>query len=252
MDVLRSDCGVAELMEAAVGARRWAAALNSMETALCPAGGAVDSGSGGGVGNMTSVDKTRLERNVTWGEFLLFFLPSAGRADDAYNAGLIFRGGGTGGGDGGDVYIDPSGPMPLQSATSSAANATAYTGSSRDAATSGCRRSGAFGAVTEDAVAMLRMVVPPHWTAGGGTRMGSAGSVAVVEGGGGGGGGGESEKGLAALSVGQLRREVLRLARERAFLLVLVREDGRLGRTRAEAVHDQYRHELRELHARIG
>lgn len=240
-------------MEAAVGARRWAAALNSMETALCPAGGAVDSGSGGSGGDVTRVDKTRLERNVTWGEFLLFFLPSAGRADDAYNAGLIFRGGETGGrGGGDDVYIDPSGPMPLQSATSSAANVTAYTGSSRDAATSGGRQSGAFGAVTEDAAAMLRMVVPPHWTAGGGMRTGSAGSAPVVEGGGGGGGGGESERGLAALSVGQLRREVLRLARERAFLLVLVREDGRLGRTRAEAVHDQYRHELRELHARIG
>ena len=237
-------------MEAAVGTRRWAAALNSMETALCPAGGSVDGGGGRG-GDLANVGETRFERDVTWGEFLLFFLPSTGRADDAYNAGLVFRGAESGGG-GGDVYIGPSGSKSLQSAATSAANATAHTGSSRDAASNSGRQSGAFGAVTEDAAAMLRMVLPPHWTAGGGSRGGSAGSVPIVEGGGRGGGGGESEGGLAALSVGQLRREVLRLARERAFLLVLVREDGRLGRTRAEAVHDQYRHELRELHARTG
>ena len=35
LSVLRSECGVTELMEAAVGESRWAAALDSMEEALC-------------------------------------------------------------------------------------------------------------------------------------------------------------------------------------------------------------------------
>lgn len=217
LDVLRSDCGVSEVMEAAVGKSRWRAALDSMEATLChPATDSYTANDDGGSADQratttaASGSSTRCsaERDMTWGEFLLLFLPPAGNADDAYNAGLIspFPGGSSCGG-----------WFPDENA------------SVRDAGGggggSGRRR---FGAVSEDAAAMLQMVVPNHWTAGGG------------EGGG----------GLAALSVGQLRREVLRLAKERAFLLALVREDGRLGKRRAEAVHDQYRHELRALHSK--
>ncbi|CAN0562068.1 unnamed protein product, partial [Ectocarpus sp. 12 AP-2014] len=35
LDVLRSDCGVSEVMEAAVGKSRWRTALDSMEATLC-------------------------------------------------------------------------------------------------------------------------------------------------------------------------------------------------------------------------
>lgn len=221
LDVLRSDCGVSEVMEAAVGKSRWRAALDSMEATLChpvtDSCTTATTNDDGGLANehatttaaRSSSIGTRCsaERDVTWGEFLLFFLPSAGNADDAYNAGLISRFLGDSGCGGG---------FPDENA------------SVRDAGGGGRRR---FGAVSEDAAAMLQMVVPTHWTAAGG---------------------GEGGGRLAALSVGQLRREVLRLAKERAFLLALVREDGRLGKRRAEAVHDQYRHELRALQSKKG
>ncbi|CAN0183705.1 unnamed protein product [Ectocarpus sp. 12 AP-2014] len=222
LDVLRSDCGVSEVMEAAVGKSRWRAALDSMEATLCHpvADSCTPNGDGGLAVQRTTTTaagggntRCSVERDVTWGEFLLFFLPPAGNADDAYNAGLISRFHGRSGCWGG---------FPDDHASVRDAGGASGGGGG------GGRRP--FGAVSEDAAAMLQMVVPAHWPAGGGH-----------------GGGG-----LAALSVGQLRREVLRLAKERAFLLALVREDGRLGKRRAEAVHDQYRHELRALHSKKG
>lgn len=245
LEVLRSDCGVCEVMEAAVGKPRWRAALDCMEAALCPPlvePSAPTGGGGGGRARSTneSAAAVRAERDVTWGEFLLFFLPSAGRADDAYNAGLVsvsHAGGNIGDGCGpGYPGVDRHGA------------AGAGAGGVR-------QRSSSFGAVSEDAAAMLQMVVPAHWTASSGAPSGEGGRQAgelARRNGGAGAGGAALGRGLAALSVGQLRREVLRLAKERAFLLALVREDGRLGRRRAEAVHDQYRHELRALHAKTG
>lgn len=246
LSVLGSDCGVSEVMEAAVGKSRWRAALDSMEAALCPplrvdpagaicteSGGRGEEGGGDGRSRMRTGDAKAAagssgsppsseERNVTWGEFLLFFLPSAGAADDAYNAGLTFHGGGRG---------------------------FAGAGGARN-------RSNGLGAVSEDAAAMLQMVVPDRWTAGndGGcaSRAESGGGAVVGTPATGKQGDVILGRGLAALSVGQLRREVLRLARERGFLLALVREDCRLGKRRAEAVHDQYRHELRAMHSKIG
>lgn len=240
LEVLRSDCGVSEVMEAAVGKSHWRAALDSMETTLCPplaearvptggGGSGVNGGaSGGGRDSYESgAAVPRVERDVTWGEFLLFFLPSAGSAEDAYNAGLVSRAGGNGG-------CGPGFPA---------------------AASAPRQGPNGFGAVSEDAAAMLQMVVPPHWTAVAGAPSGEGGREAgdsAGRNGGGGGSGAAPGRGLAALSVGQLRREVTRLAKERAYLLALVRDDGRLGRRRAEAVHDQYRHELRALHAEKG
>lgn len=212
LSVLRSDCGVTELMEAAVGASRWAAALDSMEEDLCssdhPYSGSqqIISGSRGEVSS---------ERNVTWGEFLLFFLPKVGPADDAYNAGLVSS-------------RSELGRYPLLSLTRE--TVLERRGD----------RCGEIGAVSEDALAMLQMVVPQGWTARDSAEGGRIRRQRQVERG-----------GFGSLSVGQLRREALRLARERAFLMALVREEGRLGRKRAEAVHDQYRHELRALHARV-
>ncbi|CAM9321865.1 unnamed protein product [Scytosiphon promiscuus] len=243
LSVLRSDCGVSEVMEAAVGRPRWRAALDSMEAALCDSTGATRSESCS-PGLLSEHDRSAVavqteanvsagsrgsspsaERNVTWGEFLLFFLPSAGSADDAYNAGLVSHAGGHG---------------------------VAGLGGAR-------HRSSSFGTVSEDAAAMLQMVVPDRWTAdgggggGGGTSRTNSGTV-TAWGAATAGRGGDAVlgPGLAALSVGQLRREVLRLSRERGYLLALVREDSRLGRRRAEAVHDQYRYELRALHYRTG
>lgn len=210
---------MSEVMEAAVGKSRWRAALDSIEATLCHpvADSCTTNDDGGSAGQRATTTaaggrstRCSAERDVTWGEFLLFFLPPAGNADDAYNAGLISRfpgGSGCGGG------------FPDEHASVRDAGGGGGGGGRRP-----------FGAVSEDAAAMLQMVVPTHWTAGGGQGAG----------------------GLAALSVGQLRREVLRLAKERAFLLALVREDGRLGKRRAEAVHDQYRHELRALHSKKG
>ncbi|CAM9099505.1 unnamed protein product [Hapterophycus canaliculatus] len=246
LSVLRSDCGVSEVMEAAVGRSRWRAALDSMEAALCPpslhadpagparteSSGRGDVGEGGdrsgarvGEAEAAAVSgspRSSEERDVTWGEFLLFFLPSAGNADDAYNAGLVFHAGGR--------------EFP-------------GAGGAR-------QRSGSFGAVSEDAAAMLQMVVPDRWTAGGdgvgAPRAESTGGAVAGTPATGRRGDVILGRGLAALSVGRLRREVLRLARERGFLLALVREDCRIGRRRAEAVHDQYRHELRALHSKMG
>lgn len=264
IDVLRSDCGVSEVMEAAVGKSRWRAALDSMETALCPGngssgGGGSASGSrgggggGGGCGRVmreSGAAGPRAERDVTWGEFLLFFLPSTGSADDAYNAGLLAHAGSSsssGGGNGGSGSGSGSGRGGFFTATPSAGT------------DGGARRlsSNSFGEVSEDAAAMLQMVVPARWTAGAWVENdGEPGRAAVTAAGAARREGGSApppqERGLAALSVGQLRREVLRLAKERAFLMSLVREDGRLGKRRAEAVHDQYRHELRALHTKIG
>ena len=235
LEVLRSDCGVSEVMEAAVGKPRWRAALDSMEAALCPplAGPGVPAGAAAASGSQTTsesgADATRVERDVTWGEFLLFFLPSAGRADDAYNAGLVSVSAGAAPAPGGNAHVPAAGGGGRQ------------------------RSSRGFGAVSEDAAAMLQMVVPARWTAiAGAPSAGDGGGEAAELARRDGGGAALLGRGLAALSVGQLRREVLRLAKERAFLLALVREDGRLGRRRAEAVHDQYRHELRALHAKIG
>lgn len=210
-------------MEATVGARRWRAALDSMEARLCPSAADNDSGGGGGGSRAMGADRwldaedappaadnqNDDECTVTWGEFLLFFLPSAGPTDDAYNAGLVSAGkrdprAGLGGGGGG----------PTASFS---------------------------GTAGQDPIAMLQMVVPRHW--GVGEPSASSPNDAV----------GAAEVGtLVALSVGQLRRELRRLAKERGYLLWLLREDARLGVRRAEAVHDQYRHELRTLHARIG
>lgn len=261
LNVLRSDCGVSELMEAAVGGRRWAAALDSMESCLCSAvsTGAATGGdgsvagkhadarnpgmaldfplltgeTGGGLGGDLCVD-----RDVTWGEFLLFFLPSAGPADDAYNAGLVYSRRDSNGG--GDACVGPSPPAARRSGHPSGLSS----GASNSAARVGGvpRRNSSFGAVAEDAAAMLQMVVPRHWKAGGGEPMGLRSGRGECD----------EARGLAALSVGQLQREVRRLSKERACLMALVREEGRLGRRRAEAVHDQYRYELRAVHARVG
>eukprot|EP00903_Cladosiphon_okamuranus_P007182 g6974.t1 len=240
LEILRSDCGVSEVMEAAVGKPRWRAALDSMEAALCPplVEPSAPASGVGGVGGARSSNESaaavrRVERDVTWGEFLLFFLPSAGRADDAYNAGLVSVS--HAGGSSGDGCV-PGCPGVDRHASGGYGGARQI--------------SSGFGAVSEDAAAMLQMVVPAHWNASAEAPSGEGGREA-----------GESTRrnggatlgrGLAALSVGQLRREVQRLAKERAFLLALVREDGRLGRRRAGAVHDQYRHELRTLHTKIG
>lgn len=230
MDVLRSDCGVTELMEAAVGAFRWRAALDTMESRLCPS--TASRSSGGAAGGWfdadappplapaaaDSQDADADECNITWGEFLLFFLPTAGPADDAYNAGLVNPG------KRGD-------------------HAKFGGGESCDRKTSMNSRT-----ATEDSIAMLQMVIPRNWTAvdPSGPRSNATAAAAAT--------GAEIAKvlGLEALSVGQLRREVRRLSKERVFLLGILREDSRLGARRAVAVHDQYRHELRELQARIG
>lgn len=209
LDVLRSDCGVSELMEASVGSDRWHAALNAMDARLCP----TPNSDGDNAGDFTQGDQGSDERTVTWGEFLLFFLPSAGPSDDAYNAGLVP-------GEGGKAM-----EKRYRCASTAAAGTRRPDRSLSEA-------------VPEDALAMLQMVIPRNWTVEG---MPTATS-----------GGVQQEGGLVALSVGQLRREVRRLARERAFLLRLLQEDGRLAVRRAEAVHDQYRYELRALHARIG
>lgn len=194
-------------MEAAVGASRWAAALDSMEEALCSSDHPpIVSGNSGEISG---------ERNVTWGEFLLFFLPKVGPADDAYNAGLVSS-------RSGDIERYPPVSLTREIAVERRGD--------RD-------RCGEIGVVSEDSLAMLQMVVPRGWTArdsaeGGRSRR-------------------QRQGGFGSLSVGQLRREALRLAKERAFLMAMVREEGRLGGKRAEAVHDQYRHELRALHARV-
>lgn len=242
-----------------MGGRRWAAALNSMESRLCPTvrtgtptggdGSTADKHADAGNPGM-ALDFPRptgetdgggggdpcADRDVTWGEFLLFFLPSAGPADDAYNAGLTYNRRDSSSGD--TTCVDPRSPATRPSPHPSGLSGDTASGASRVGGPRGER----FGAVSEDAAAMLQMVVPRHWTAGGGEPQGL----------GTGSGWDDKARGLAALSVGQLRREVGRLAKERAFLMALVRGEGRLGRRRAEAVHDQYRHELRALHARVG
>lgn len=270
LTVLRSDCGVSELMESAVGKYRWAAALDSMEAELCPRAAATAHGAADTMVVSDGDEGGIMERDVTWGEFLLFFLPSAGLPEQAYNAGLVsFRDG--------EGFIlcngkktcfengfifDSTAPAEAEVTPGwSFNNANSDNDSLRSRAriahsTSNSYRHGGhrlnigFGKVTDEASALLQMVVPPRWTPSeGADDVGRVGCDRI---------GKRNEEsrerkrgGLAALSVGQLRREVLRLAKERAFLLRLVREDGRLGKRRAEAVHDQYRHELRALHSRI-
>lgn len=216
-------------MEAAVGAHRWRGALDSMEARLCPpatnddgsvgddAVRAIDAGlwDDPGAAPPQAGNQSNDDCTVTWGEFLLFFLPSTGPTDDAYNAGLVST-----------DKRDPRG------------------GFGRGSGGGGCRggrqKTPISGTAMQDPIAMLQMVVPRHWAAGELSASCPAAAAAAEIG------------VLAALSVGQLRHEVRRLAKERGYLLWLVREDARLGVRRAEAVHDQYRHELRALHTAIG
>lgn len=203
-------------MEAAVGVQRWRSALDSMEAHLSPPPSAAGLGLDEGIAPINESaqkDEQRVEeRDITWGEFLLFFVPSSGSADDTYSTGLL--------------RTVTSGPR-------------ATTNSLR-------RNSGApaFGNVTEDAAALLQMVVPSQWMPTGAAAASTQASTPGF-------GAREYGQGLVALSVGQLQREVRRLGKERAYLLWLLKEDGRLGIRRAEAVHDQYRHELRALHSRV-
>ena len=132
LSVLRSECGVTELMEAAVGASHWAAALDSMEEALCSSDHPpIVSGHSGEISD---------ERNVTWGEFLLFFLPKVGPADDAYNTGLVSSR---------TADLDRCPPLSL-----TRERAVDRRGD----------RCGKIGAVCEDSLAMLQMVVLQAWT----------------------------------------------------------------------------------------
>ena len=224
-------------MEAAVGGGRWSAALDAMEAALCPGPDAQTTGSNGvrgcGGNKPSEIDPSSSElepeRDVTWGEFLLFFLPSVGPAADAYNAGIL---------------------KPLSDSVGSGRTVVGWRPTSeedngsrasmRDAGALVGRRGVGFGAVSGDAVALLRMVVPPEWRPRGGDDEVRSRRRGLERG------------ALAALSVGRLRWEALRLARERAFLMALVREEWRMGVKRVEAVHDLYRHELRALHAKGG
>lgn len=238
-------------MEAAVGADRWAAALLSMERSLCPNPVRHDNEALSERG-----DGAAAERDVTWGEFLLFFLPSVGPADDAYNAGLVSGADGynLNGSDGNIANVDGYGndahrqdhsgaPESLSLADISARPDSSVSTRTETGEQDMSNRSQSL---ADDAVAMLQMVVPSNWSAGGGCVVGD-----VLEPGSKLRGGFRREGGLAALSVSQVRGEVLRLANERGYLLSLLRKDGRVGRRRAVAVHDQYRHELRALHAKI-
>lgn len=227
-------------MEAAVGARRWRSALDYMEAHLCPPSGVVNVNVDGSEAHAwvgLSFDERGLpndrkddERDVTWGEFLLFFLPSLGGADHAYNAGLL-------------VPRERSGDT--SKGFLSNANAEEYPVIHTSLRKSRSRGSG-FGHVTEDAAAMLQMIVPADWAPHGIASTDSLPSSKNLL-----GGVTDVDRGLEALSVGQLQCEVRRLARERGYLMKLVREDARLGGRRSEAVHDQYRHELRNLHTRV-
>lgn len=207
-----------------------------MEARLCPPPHPSTASDGGvpepvGSGADLARDTLAGERDVTWGEFLLFFLPSLGPSDDAYNAGLLLAPGATNG----DAWQSSPGYAPRGAAGTGAASPSLGGRPGRRCS----RRSGRlsdFGGVTEDAASLLQMVVPAQWTPAGA----------------GGGGVGEGDGALGALSVARLRREVRRLGRERAYLLGLLREDASVGARRAEAVHDQYRHELGMLCARVG
>lgn len=201
-------------MGAAVGNGAWHRALDSMEARLCgllPA--APDAAERRSDLRCKHAAATRAT-TVTWGEFLLMFVPSAGPAEEAYNDDLLALGG--------------------------AGNGHVAARRLHDKDTGGA----AFGAVSEDAAAMLQMIVPDHWSAGDGLAPGEASrgprssSRAAV--------------GLAALGVGQLRREAQRLTRERAFLIRVIKDDAEAISRRAEAVHEQYRHEMKALHLRVG
>lgn len=223
-------------MEAAVGARRWRSALDYMEAHLCPPPGVNADGSEAHAWVGLSFDERGLmndrkddERDVTWGEFLLFFVPSLGAADHAYNAGLLVPTEKSGDTSKGFLFNSDAADYPaIQTSL----------GKSRS-------RGSELGHVTEDATALLQMIVPADWAPHGIAPTESLSSSKNL------GGVTDMDRGLEALSVGQLQCEVRRLARERGYLMKLVREDARLGARRSEAVHDQYRHELRNLHTRV-
>ncbi|KAG5178341.1 hypothetical protein JKP88DRAFT_350383 [Tribonema minus] len=166
--------------------------------------------------------------DVTWGEFLLCFIP----------------GGGTGAGETADS-------LPTRRA-----RARTSTSSTTSIATQAAPAQ--HGDPLAGDLFQLQLQLPENWTA---CRLCRA--KAEDTGGSGGGGDGSAVVGavvrcthgasaqLDALSVVELRREVRRLTAERTFLMEQIRDDGKQLAARTTTVHTQYRHELKLLRCEL-
>ncbi|CAN0194808.1 unnamed protein product, partial [Phaeothamnion confervicola] len=98
--VLRADRGVDGLMTRAIGRQRWLAALDKMDSRLRSPAAAMTGNNGsnrGERGSSSGGSRHAAGRDITWGEFLLFFVPTvacAVSADDyASFAGVAGSGG---------------------------------------------------------------------------------------------------------------------------------------------------------------
>lgn len=190
VQVLRDDSGVSRLMTQAVGEACWAEALNILEAKLC---------------NVDGEETKKGGADVTWGEFLLCFIPSPRTSANTER------------------------PSPLQAflynSTRTNKNANIMS-SSKSSRGGGSNMRGTD--ISALSLAPLQMVLPDGWGGEGGPHD-------------------DYELRLETLSVRQLRGEVQRLAKERAFLMEKISEDGSQWSARVEAAYDQFRHEIQYL-----
>ena len=75
MQVLQEDPTVGRVMANVVGASRWSSALQNMRSILCSAGTDTDAGDIYGDGSGEQDAAASVDKDVTWGEFLLCFIP---------------------------------------------------------------------------------------------------------------------------------------------------------------------------------